>query len=157
LLAGDVLERGIADNLLSPYLRIEVLAIDPAAETCDLRFFYRSARDPYGRDPFESMVALVSGQVVGSVPYDGAGLFIRPGGGVVPIDPWDPTFRILENVALIKAVARIEDTAAREAAQRSALQAIIETAQSYLEQLEPTKVPAPKQSILPDVGKDPVK
>lgn len=149
LLAGDVIERGSASNPLFGYYRIEILAIDPAAETCDLRFVYRR-----GRDPAESSVALVSGQILGAIPVDGGGLFIRPGGGIVPVGPWDPTLRILENIAAFHAVERIEDTATREAAQRSVLLAIVDTAQSHLKHLEPIKVPAPKQSGLFDVGKE---
>ena len=140
---GDVVERGDADNPLSSYYRLEVLAIDPVAEVCDLRFVLRRSRDP-----FEYLVSIDSAQVIGSVPIDGEGFLIRPG-GIVPVGPWDPTFRILKNVASFQTVNQIEDTASREAAQRSALLSIIDTARLQLEGLEPIKVPAPKQGELP--------
>ena len=152
LLAGDVIERGSATDPNFSYYKIEVLAIDPTAETCDLRFTYRR-----GRDVSESLVAMVSGQMLGNIQVDGAGLVIGPDGRIVPIGPWDPTAKILENVTALQAVERIEDTAARETAQRSIWLAIKDTAESSLKRLNPTKTPFLKEDTLRYDGKEPVK
>ncbi len=141
---GDVVESGDVGNPFSSYYRLEVLMIDEAAEMCELRFVYRR-----GHDPFAWLRGVEVSQLLGSVPVDGCGFIIRPDGSVVPIGPWDPTFRILQNLATFQIVDRIEDTASREAAQRSALISIIDTAQLQRERLESTKVPAPKQKELP--------
>jgi hypothetical protein len=135
---GDVIERGIVDNPLSSYYRLVVEAIDPVGQTCDLRLIVRRVSDP-----LRPALTPDFDYIFGGVPYDGGGVIIRPG-GVVPAPPWDPAANILNKVALFELLHHIEDTAAREAAQRSALRAIIEAAQLNLERLDRYKVPAPK-------------
>lgn len=152
LTVGDVIERGDLGTPLSSYYRLEVLAIDPVAEVCDLRFTYRRMRNP-----FEWIQGVDTGQILGSLAVDGGGAIIRPGGGIVPVGPWEPIFRILMNVAAFQTVKEIEDTASREAVQRAALISIIETAQLQLARLEPTKVPVskPREQPPPDAIKNP--
>jgi hypothetical protein len=138
LRAGDAITRGPLDD---PHYRFEVVSINHADQTCVLRFSYRRTRNP-----FDWLVAPVSGQVLGNIAADGGGLFIRPGGGIVPIGPMDPMLPILQNIAAIRATDQIQDTAAREAAQRSALKEIIKIAQSSMDRLQVTKTPAQGKS-----------
>lgn len=139
LRAGDIIERGDPSG---PYFRLEVISIDPSAETCLLRVRHRSAR------PFEWLVGLDAGKVIGPVPVDGGGLIIRPDGVVVPIGPYDPTLKIVEAVSTYQGVQNLQDTSAREAAQRAALASIVSIAQAQFERLDPIKGPPAKQELL---------
>jgi hypothetical protein len=135
LRAADVIERGVRDNPLSSYFRLEVVAIDAAAETCDLRLTYRRVRDP-----FESTIATAWVQVLGGILADGGGLIITPH-GVVPVGPWDPMLRIAQQVVLFQSIVQVSDAQARESAQRNALETILKEARGALERLPSTKVP----------------
>lgn len=135
LVAGDVVEYGRANR--SPYLRIEVEQIDDNAETCDV---YVRADCPAHLDIGEMTVGVFSGRVLGGIPYDGGGI-ILPGGQVVPIGPWDPLLLILKSLAAVSGSELLEDTAAREQAQRVALMNVVKLAEERLKKLTPFRVP----------------
>ena len=136
LIAGDILLRGDPAIPFTTYLRIEVQSIDSQAETCNLHLAFRR-----GYDPVERFGFLEWNQIVGGIRADGGGIIIRPGGGVVPVGPWDPTLVILENLATLHAVKDVRNTAARDELQRSALRSIIDVAAKQLSRLDPIQVP----------------
>jgi hypothetical protein len=68
------------------------------------------------------------GRVIGSVPYDGGGAIILPGGIPLPIGPWDPTVDVLVALGAYKIAEDIKDSAARTKLQAASMEAIGELA-----------------------------
>src|SRR5262249_46492356 len=89
--AGDFFERGIPGL---DYLRVEVLSIDDSTEIATVRLRY-----DVPRDIDQAKRGIFSGQLLGGVAVDGGGAIIV-NGRIIPIPPWDPFFRIVEQIVL---------------------------------------------------------
>jgi hypothetical protein len=113
---GDTFEIGMPDNPFTDYTRVDVLNIDPGNHSAKLGITYRPGRKPE--------LARFGGQLLDRVAADGGGAIIV-NGRIIPIPPWDPTFRILEYLSAVRAGAEVSPTWAGKVIQREALEAMV--------------------------------
>jgi hypothetical protein len=124
---GDKFERGSQMFPWVGYTALEVLDIDAAERTARLRV----QRVPRQRHEFEG----IYGEIIGGVTSDGGGIVILPGGRVVPVPPWDPMVRILEQVAVYRESMNVDNAALQDSVRRLALQRITAESAKQLERL----------------------
>jgi hypothetical protein len=132
LVSGDRFEAGISAVPWSPYTTVEVTGIDSRNRTATLQVSHRPA-EPQPR--FD-----LGGQVFGGVAVDGGG-FIVIGGKVVPVPPWDPTIRVLEQLVAYRAVEGVRNSAARDSLRQAALEEIAQHVEAQLEELNHLETP----------------
>jgi hypothetical protein len=128
LAEGDKFERGSQTIAWVGYTALEVQDIDAKSLTATLRVEHT----PRQRQPHE--FEGIFGQIIGGVGVDGGGILILPG-RVVPIPPWDPTIRILEQIAVYRESAHINDSSLQDAVRRHALERIVLHATTNLDKL----------------------
>ena len=130
LTEGDKFERGSQVIPWVGFTSLEVLDIDAGARTARLRVQHV----PRQRQPHE--FEGIFGQLIGGVGVDGGGIIVLPGGRVVPVPPWDPMIRILEQIALYRESANIGNAPLHESVQRLALQRIAAESTKQLSRLQ---------------------
>lgn len=133
LVQGDTFELG-ADTPFTSYRRVEILSIDAPARIATLRLVYRPAL----RIPYEGL----GGTVLGGVIADGGGAIIV-GGSIIPIPPWDPMLRVLEQVALYRSSALTAQPRTRDEIRREALTTMADHVGKVMEGMSSFRVPAP--------------
>lgn len=143
---GDLFQVGVSSEPLLPYLGVEVVGIDAHARVATVRIQHRPAAMPPvlgpGRTIGGGIVVDTGGIIIGGVRVD-AGGWIIVGGRIVPVPPWNPTFRILEQLALYGASDLSSQPWSRDAIRRDALTAIAGQVEEMLADLSPFHVPAP--------------
>lgn len=133
MVEGEIFQLG-ADTPLTPYRRVEILSIDAPARAATLRLSYR----PVPRIPYE----VSGGTLLGGVSADGGGAIIV-GGSIIPIPPWDPMLRILEQIALFRSSELTAQPWTRDAIRREALTTIADHVEKVMAGIGSFRVPAP--------------
>lgn len=85
----------------------------------------------------------IGGTIFGGVGVDGGG-FIIVGGKVIPVPPWDPMLKILEQIALYRTSEAATQSWSRDAVRREALTVISEHIETLAEELNPFHSPPVK-------------
>jgi hypothetical protein len=142
---GDLFEIGVRASD-GPYLQVKVIDINAAKRTATLNLVYHPLRvpvyTPIRRLPFDLVIGEAGG-VFGGVRVD-AGGWIIIGGKVVPVPPWDPTFKFMQQISFFQSGDQANQPWVRDTVRREALTAIVEHANKLLEGLETFTTVAPK-------------
>jgi hypothetical protein len=133
LVVHDVFESGNELPFL-PLTRVEVTEINEKLHYAKVRLFHRPAiRYPV----YEG-----GGRIFGGVPVDGDG-FIVLNGHVVPIPPWNPMVRLVEQVSVYQLADQVLDPLVRLATKQGALRVIVQHVEAQLEDAAHLESPPP--------------
>ena len=157
LVAGDKFEIGTSTFTLAPYTKVEVVNIDTGARTATLHIQDRPAEKPPVYVPWplyriprpdlitNLMTVFGAEAVTGGGLVDGGG-WVIVGGKIIRVPSWDPTGRILDQLALFKASELAAQPWSRDSIRREALTAISAQIETLMMGLNPFRVPArPRQ------------
>ena len=153
LVAGSAFQVGDESRPSRPYFRVEVTEIDDHTKTATLRLSYRPADPP--------RVPQYAGTPFGAIDVDGGGLFILPGGRVIPLPPRGPVTDLIGLIAVFATQELSGDVALGIAQRRSILNSIVSlAAQLYdendvISERPPRGEPTPEEHLSdPATGTD---
>ena len=141
LAAGSAFQVGNQSWPSRPYFRVEVTEINDQTKTATLRLSYRAADPP--------RVPQYAGTPFGAIDADGGGIFLLPGGRVIPLPPRGPVTDLIGLIADFATQELSGDVALGIAQRRSILNSIVSLAAQLYDENDVISEPPPRGELEP--------